>query len=283
MLRSAPLLLATLLLVGCGGRSGQLPWATADGGAPLDAAPLPPDRGGPDQPVGGPVEGLIGFFEYQSALSGAQQGSAFVFFTPDPMPLFSPQERFGPTCQRYPQDEVGPVQYSAGTVRIQAGAFSFELSPDKQAGPDEWLYPGMLYPDYFSAGSTVQVRADGEQIPAFQTTASGVGDLKVTFPITFARRSTAYTVTFPARSGDGWVLIKGVAGGKEVDNIRCQFDASAGRFTIPASALAALPAAATQVTLAVGLVSDTLFQPTPTVKLHLLTAHLLERTLPLLK
>jgi hypothetical protein len=271
------------LVAGCTSR----PAALLDA-APVDAAG---DRFQADGPVTGDgpaspdtvpqaVEGLIYLTEIATT-AGAQQGSAFAFFTPRPMPFFTPVQDLGSGCALYPEDEVGPVQLSAGAISLSGGTYDFTLEPEPPKKPDDWLYPGMLYPDLFSATSNITVTAAGDQLPGFSGQIPGVGDLAVTFPKS-ASRSAALALGFPAQTGEIWAVLIGLQGGQQVAGgvIRCVFSDAAG-VTVPQAAVAALPAAADGVLVGAGRVNHVILDPDALLRIHLVAIHLLTAGLPL--
>jgi len=176
---------------------------------------------------------------------------------------------------------VGPVQYSAGVISISGGTYDFTLEPEPPKKPDDWLYPGMLYPDLFSATSTVTVTAAGDQLPGFSGQVQGAGDLAVNFPKS-ASRSASLTLAFPAQSGAIWAVLIGLQGGQQGVGgvVRCVFSDAAG-VTIPQAALAALPAAADGVMVGAGQVQHVILDPGPLLRIHLVAIHLLTQGLPL--
>ena len=277
--RTPALLIASTLLLttACGGRSGALPGGAADGLAPLaDGAvgdrSLSPDLL-PDR-----VEGLIYQTELRDQSSGAQQGAAYVFFTPRPMPFFAPTKSLPGGCALYPDEEVGDRQFSAGKVRFSGGPYSFSLSPEKPLKKDSWLYPGILFDDLFSAKNTLTIRAEGDELPTFSGTVQGVDDLKVALPPgNFVRRAYPLSLTFPKGSGTMWVTLNGVVSGKTTGNIRCSFAGGPGSATVATAVLQALPAGATHVIIGAGLVSEQVLQPTPNLKVHLIATNLLRK------
>ena len=274
--RAPTLLIAStlILLTACGGRSGVLPGGSADGsvnqtdGSPGDQKLSPdtlPDR----------LEGLIYQTELRDPVSGAQQGAAYVFFTPRPMPFFAPVKNLPGGCALYPDEEVGDSQFSAGKVSFTGGPYSFSLSPERPLKKDSWLYPGILFDDLFSGKNTLTVQAEGDEIPAFKGTVKGVDDLKVTFPPgNFVRRAYPFNITFPKGSSTVWVTLQGVVGGKATGNIRCTLAGGPGFATVEAAVLKALPAGASRVIIGAGLVNEQVLQPNPRLKLHLIAANL---------
>lgn len=275
---------------GCGDRVVAGDRAVTDGSALVPDARGAADGGGPDRSsdlrpatdtLPPSVEGLLYLVESMSA-SGAQQGAAYAFFTPKPHPFFTAIKQFPGTCAQMPLDEVGPVQYSAGKVTFSGPGFvAFDLEPDKQAKPDEWLYPGMLNPEYFADGGTVNVKATGDQVPAFDVTGTGVGDLGAAFPAQVSR-GKPLTVAFKPRQGAGWLSVVGQVAGNAVVSIRCTLDTASGKATLPASLWTEVPQQVTQVRVEVGAVKDTVHQIHPRVTLHVLTHHLRFANLKLL-
>jgi len=271
---------ALLLLGACSGRPTS-PADAADARAAPDSAGV--DRGGQDRSVEGrsddgplpPIEGLIYLSEIQD-LAGAQQGAAYAFFTPDPLPFFTVVKALGAGCAVFPDDEVGPVQYSAGEISI-SGSYSFKLKPEAPTKPGDWLYPGMLYPDLFAPGGMVSVSAVGDQISAFKIEASGAADLQPSFPSGTVSRSAPLEITFSPTSGELWVTLTALLGGKQVKggNIRCTgLAASSGKVSLPQAVLGALPLSADTVSLGAGLAEETVLDRPPRDRIHVLAAHL---------
>jgi len=102
-----------LTLVACGGRAVQQ-WNDGASSPTDGAARSPIDAGTDSSRDGAPrfdatqvqaSEGLIYLSEVFDAHSTAQQGSAFAFFTPRPMPFFSPLKQLGGGCALYPGEE----------------------------------------------------------------------------------------------------------------------------------------------------------------------------------
>jgi len=269
-----------LLAAGCGGRSGALPHSGggADGAPAADLISPPPDgSGGPDL-LPARVQGLIYQVELRTP-QGAQQGAAYVFFTPSPMPFFSPLKAAGKGCNLYPDEEVGDAQFSAGKVTFSGGPYSFSLSPDKPLKKDSWLYPGILFDELFSGKTRLSVSAAGDDLTAFSGKLQGVDDLKATLPVgTFLSRAKAAQLSFPKFDGMIWVTLHGLVAGKSQGNVRCSFPGQAGQATVPAEALSALPGGATRAVLAVGQVREALVKPDARLTVHLVAANLLQKT-----
>lgn len=270
LLLSAP----WLLLVSCGERPVTTP---ADGDIPMDGGL----EGGLDSGLKN-VQGLIFLIEIRDDPTGAQQAAAYAFFSPRPLPFFQKNKDLGSGCATYPPDAEGKVQYSAGDIEISGGQYPTVLKPEKPVKPNDWLYPAMLNPELFSATTTIKVKAQGDELPAFSATMKGVGDLPVTFPPPPARRAAPLTVKFKASSGKVWVNLIGKSGSNTSGNVRCFGPASTGKFVVPAAALSALPASATSVVLAAGLYNEKIIEPAPTVKVHIMAVHHATRTLTLL-
>lgn len=272
---------AALVLTACGARSG--PQGAGDGAPPAadaSADTLPVDAPPAPDAFSSPVEALILVQEVRDASSTAQQGYAFAFLAPPPHPFFQQLKPAGTGCHVYPTDEVGLVQYSAGAIKITGGTYDTTLTPEKQKKPDDWLYSGMMFPDYFKHGTAIKVSAAGAQVPAFSATGTGVGDLQVTFPTPPLRRAAAATVSFTAAPGTVWVVLWGVAAGNKVSGkVVCRGPGSAGKLVLPAAALAALPSSAIGVNLRAGLVSHTRTQINSRLTVHVVAANLITRTL----
>lgn len=251
----------------------------ADAAPRLDGAP--PDLSRPDA-APWPLQGLIYLAEVRDAASGAQQGAAFVFITPSPMPFFSPQKSFANGCHLYPAEEVGDAQVSAGKVSFQGAAYTFDLEPDKPLKKGDWLYPGILFPELFGPQTVITVTAVGDEAPAFQGTVKGVGDLAVSFPSPTVSLATDLTVTFPPSTGTVWVVVSGVASGKSTGGtLRCSLSAASGQAMVPAKALQALPAGATHLQVSAGFASETILKPTASVRIHLICTNLVKRLIPI--
>ena len=277
--RTPALIIASTLLLAtaCGGRSGVLPGGHSDGLAPQADGSVGDLALSPDL-LPSRMEGLIYQTELRDQLSGAQQGAAYVFFTPRPMPFFAPLQTLPGGCALYPDEEVGDRQFSAGKVSFSGGPYSFSLSPEKPLRKDSWLYPGILFDDLFSAKHTLTIRAQGDELPAFTGTVQGVDDLNVALPPgNFVRRAYPLSLTFPKGSGTVWVTLNGVVSGKATGNIRCSFPGGLGSATVEAAVLKALPAGATQVIISAGLVSEKVIQPNPSLTVHLIATNLLRK------
>ena len=272
------------LVCSCGRSSpGVDPSSDLQGPAPhpLDAqAELArPDVRRPPDSLWGPVEGLIYLLEVRDADSSAQQGYAFAFFGPRPLPFFARQKELGSGCAVYPTDEVGPLQYSAGPVTISGGPYTVLLETEKQKQPDDWLYPAMLFPDFFETSTKLVVEATGGQVHAFSGQATGVGDLMVSFPTGPVKRSGSLVLPFTKTTGTVWTVLWGVAAGNKLaGKVVCMGDAAGGKITVPAAALGALPSSAHSVMVRTGLVSDTLLKPSSRLTVHLMAANLVTRT-----
>ena len=271
------LLLSALLLSACGGRSAVLPGGSADGALPAQDGAVPDQTLKPDL-LPARVEGLIYQTELRDASSGAQQGAAYVFFTPRPMPFFAPTKTLPGGCALYPDEEVGDFQFSAGKVSFTGGTYGFSLSPEKPLKKNSWLYPGILFDDLFSSKSTLTVRAEGDELGAFTAAVKGVNDLNVSFPPgNFIRRSAPLLLTFPKGSGKVWVTLQGIVSSKSQGNIRCEFPQGPGQVTVESAVLNALPAAATRVLIGAGLMNEAISQPSARLRLHLIATNLVQR------
>ncbi len=226
-----------------------------------------------------PVEGLIYLEEIRDATSTAQQGYAWAFFAPPPHPFFKKLKSHGSGCWSQASDEVGPVQYDAGRITISGGPYTVKLETEKQKKPDDWLYPAMLFPDFFGATTTLKVTAAGKALPPFSGQVKGVGDLQVTFPTGSASRTKPLTLTFKPAAGLVQVIIWGVEPGKKLNGkVVCTGLGLTGKLEIPAAALAAMPKAAYAVQLRAGLMRDTVIKPTAKLTVHLVTANLVGKT-----
>ena len=229
-----------------------------------------------------PVEGLIYLEEIRDSASTAQQGYAWAFFTPAPHPFFKKTVSHGSACWSYAADEVGPTQYSAGPITITGGPYKVVLKTEKQKKPDDWLYPAMLFPDFFGANTTLSVNGAGGAVHPFSAKAQGVADLQVTFPAGPAKRTAPLTLTFKPASGLVWTILWGVEAGNTLNGkVVCFSMGLVGKLEIPAAALNALPSSAYAVSVRIGLVRDTVFKPSLRLTLHLVTANLVTKTYPL--
>ncbi len=271
------LIFIALMLTACGGRSGVLPGMGTDGAAPALDGAVPDQTLKPDL-LPARVEGLIYQTELRDASSGAQQGAAYVFFTPRPMPFFAPTRTLPGGCALYPDEEVGDAQFSAGKVSFSGGTYGFSLSPERPLKKNSWLYPGILFDDLFSSKSTLTVRAAGDELNPFSISVKGVDDLKVNFPPgNFIRRSTPLKLTFPKGAGKIWVTLQGIVSGKSKGNIRCAMSQGPGQTTVVSAVLRALPAAATRVLIGAGLVNEVVANPSARLKVHLIATNLVQR------
>ena len=226
-----------------------------------------------------PVEGLIYLEEIRDSASTAQQGYAWAFFTPAPHPFFKKLKSHGSGCWTHASDEVGPVQYDAGRVTITGGPYTVKLEAEKQKKPDDWLYPAMLFPDFFGATTTLKVTAAGKAVHAFSGTVQGVGNLQVTFPGGSASRTKPLTLTFKPAVGLVQVILWGIEPGKKLNGkVVCTGLGLTGKLEIPAAALAALPSAAYAVQVRAGLMRDAVIKPSPSLTVHLVTANLVGKT-----
>jgi hypothetical protein len=247
-----------ILLAACGGRSsGVSPDAALDG-APADGS-LPdasiPDQARPDV-LPSRVAGLVYLVENQDVQSGAQQGAAFVFFTPDPMGFFTPLKDLGSGCASFPLESFGLTQFSAGKVTISGGPYNVTLEPDPTYKPGDWRYPGILFPDLFSAGSKLKVRAAGHEVPKFDREMFGVGELAVSLPTSSPiTRGAALTISYTPDKGPIWITLTATKGKSVLSSIRCTSLASSGTFTVPAAVTATIPTGATHLELGAGQIS----------------------------
>ncbi len=269
----------------CGGRSGALPRTSDGAGPPADSTASRPDGAmAPDHQLGPDllptrVEGLIYQTELRDQKSGAQQGAAYVFFTPEPMPFFKPDRALGGGCNLYPDEEVGDAQFSAGKVTFSGGPYSFSLSPEKPLKKNSWLYPGILFDDLFGQNTMVTVSAAGDDLAGFNGKVKGVGDLKVSFPPgNFIKRSSSFTLTFPKTDGVVWVTLQGIVSGVAAGNIRCSFSGSTGQVKVPAAALKGLSTGAVQVIVGAGLASETKVKPNSRLTVHLINSNIVRQT-----
>jgi hypothetical protein len=272
--RSAAALLALLLVAACGGRTGSRLDAAVDGGQP--------DSTSGDQGVGA-VQGLVYLYENRRVAAGAQQGFAWAFFSPSPLPFFNPLKDLGSGCALYANDFEGKVQYSAGKIEVTGGQYPVTLEPDPKAKPDEWLYWGIMVPDLFASGTSLKVVAKGDTLAGFSDTLRGVGNLDVKIPPGPARRTAPLTITFPRTGEPVWVTLNGETGGELDGRVRCAVDGSRGTFTVPATALQALPAKASFVELGAGWVNEKIVTASPRVKVHLVAFHVGTERLALVK
>jgi hypothetical protein len=287
--RAAPAVLVlalALVELACGTRSALLP--TTDGSLPQDGVAdsgldsmstgdvlgeAPGDRLVPSS-----IEGIVYITENLDAKSGAQQGSAYAIFTPNPHPFFAKKKDLGDGCALYPDDDTGPTQYSAGKVVVKGGTQDFSLEPEYPLQPGDWLYPALLNPDYFSTQSLLDVEAAGDQVPAFSGQVGGVGDLDlfgVKVPKGSLSRSSPTPMTWQTGTvGTLWVVLLGLQGSASSGNVRCTTSAGSGSFTFPKAALAALPSATTSVFVGIGLAKEQVVDQGSTLRVHLVTTHM---------
>jgi hypothetical protein len=247
------------LLAACGGRPSIVTPDAALDGPPADGAA--PDAAIPDQSrpdvLPSKVAGLVYLVENQDVQSGAQQGAAFVFFTPDPMGFFTPQKDLGSGCASFPLEAFGLTQFSAGKVTITGGPYDVTLEPDAAYKPGDWRYPGILFPDLFSAGSKLKVHAAGHEVPKFADEMFGVGELAVSLPTSSpVTRGAPLSISYTPDKGTIWVTLTATKGKSVLASIRCTDLASSGTFTIPAAVTATIPTSATHLELGAGLVAQ---------------------------
>ncbi len=229
-----------------------------------------------------PVEGLIFLEEIRAASSTAQQGYAWAFFSPPPHPFFKKIKSHGSGCWTYASDEVGPVQYSAGPITITGGPYTVKLKTEKQKKPDDWLYPAMLFPDFFDAKTTLSVSAAGGAVHPFAGKVQGVADLQVTWPSGSASRKLPLTFSFKPAPGLVWTIIWGMEAGNKLNGkVVCFGMGQVGKLVVPAAALAALPSSAYAVSVRIGLARDTVLKASSKLTVHLVTANLVTKNLPL--
>jgi hypothetical protein len=283
MTRTLPLLVVALVAcvadVACGGR----PAVSLDAGVDLTQGDAALDGSlAPDLPVTDatrpdtlqlPVEGLVYLVENYDAQLGAQQGAAYAFFTPQPMPFFSRIKDLGSGCATFPLDEVGKLQFSAGTITVTGGPYKVTLKPEKKTKPDDWLYPAWLYPDLFSAGTKIAVSATGGQVPAFNGLLRGVGELKASFPAGPLPRGDPLKITFTPATGTIWITIVAYKGTAALRFIRCVGQAGTGSFVVPQAVSKEVPTLADSLRVGAGLFSEVVISPSKRLKIHLIAHH----------
>lgn len=130
---------------------------------------------------------------------------------------------------------------SAGLITISGGAETMTLAP----AMDKTYAQQTASERLFMGGETLTYSAQGADIPAFTKTLTAPARATITSP---AKPSTSLAVS---RTQDLTVTWTGGAGGKVqvaligatiASTLLCRFEASAGTGTIPAAALAMLPA-----------------------------------------
>lgn len=231
------------------------------------------------------IEGLIYLTEMVSAETQVQQAAVQAFFTPAPMPFFTPLQDLGGGCQLYPLDEVGATQFSAGKVIISGGPQIIELEPQYPFDPEKWLYPGIFFGELFDAKTILSVQAQGNQVSSFSGSGAGAGEANVFFSDDETiSRGQDLTLQFAPTTEKIMVVLLAAQDKHTVSQIRCQglLDEHQ-QFVIPQAALAALAPEATSVMIAAGTYNETLITPNERTRIHLLATHLMTTSYSLLE
>ncbi|MBK6696043.1 MAG: hypothetical protein IPG50_28110 [Myxococcales bacterium] len=142
-------------------------------------------------------------------------------------------------------DEPTETALSAGTVRITGGSKAINIVPasDKTYEPVSGATP------LWSGGETLEVSAQGQDVPAFATSLVAPSKLTVTAPALPAAagslavtRSAPFTATWAGVSTGSVVLYFEAATGSNAFTATCTFPAADTTASVPAAAFAEFPA-----------------------------------------
>jgi hypothetical protein len=130
---------------------------------------------------------------------------------------------------------------SAGTITVTGAAVPVLLAPKPDNTYGQLTMPQPL----FDGGEHLTVSSTGGDIPAFSATVVPAGHVSITSPdpnaYLLVPKADGLTVTWTG-SGSGDLEIILASGVETTTSLRCLFPIAAGTGTIPASALAGLPA-----------------------------------------
>jgi hypothetical protein len=227
--------LAAIAAAACGpdGAAHDAPSADASTDAPIDAAVRP-------------FEGWVFFANRQ--LPGGAESQAVADFRRGP--VFAELGVLEPCLVAGPSTSP---RVSAGPLSVEGGAAPFTLAFDAATGyrPTSAL-PTPLY----GAGETLTVTAPGDQVGVFGGFARGRVPLAgVTMPASFSRSSGASFSWTGETQGEIWIWLRGPTGSEADGFLFCR-TADLGNFTIPAEAMAFVPASYSSITPSVLRVDD---------------------------
>jgi hypothetical protein len=141
------------------------------------------------------------------------------------------------------------AQASAGTIRIKAGANTVNMTPQ----PDNTYTPVTGQTRLWDGGETLEVKADGADVPSFSGVLTGVEPALVQTPsfptsgapMTIARNQNLVLSWTGGSYGKVFVILarsESSGGTTHSVSATCTFDASAGSGTVPSTVLMAIPA-----------------------------------------
>ncbi|HEX7601158.1 MAG TPA: hypothetical protein VF316_06110 [Polyangiaceae bacterium] len=147
----------------------------------------------------------------------------------------------------------GAVPASAGIIQITGGNKPVQLVP---SGPTYTAVTGQTA--LWGGGEQLDVSSAGAEVPAFDLKVIAPGYVTVTTPVWPAAggkvpitRSQAFALAWTGGgAGDVVVAITGTAGSQST-SLSCTFSASGGSGSVPASALAMLPASPTSAAISI--------------------------------
>jgi hypothetical protein len=147
----------------------------------------------------------------------------------------------------------GAVAASAGTIQITGGNKPVQLAP---SGTTYTAVTGQTA--FWNGGEQLDVVGAGAEVPAFDLKVTAPGIITVTTPVWPAAggkvpitRASAFPVAWTgAGAGNVVVAISGTAGSQST-SVSCKFTASGGSGSVPASALALLPASPTSAAISI--------------------------------
>ena len=139
---------------------------------------------------------------------------------------------------------VKETAFSAGAVHLTGGSQKVDLVP---SGTTYDLASGKTF--LWHGGETITVTGDGKDVPAFTTTLTAPSKLTLTAPalpptqndLLIVTKSVDFSATWTGASSGQMVLYFDAADGSMAYTSTCTFNASDGKATVPAAALAPFP------------------------------------------
>lgn len=152
-------------------------------------------------------------------------------------------------CTLYHQIQGG--RFSAGIIMVSGTTPSLTMTPSGTSPSVHYTTSPTPATNPYADGATITFSAAGGEFPAFSGTVTAPASLAgFTVPTTVSR--AGYTATWTAGAGPKvWVIFSTLS----MDTLLCRVN-DTGTFTVPASAMALIPAANTQVAVAVARVSQ---------------------------